>query len=94
MAAGGPTDDASQLTADTHTHQTLTLHRLVVQDICDINEIVGDYRWSEIAEIYAAAVNDGSVRTIGGFAVGEGKKHGVDTYYGTPTPLDDFVSAA
>ena len=38
--------------------------------------------------------SDGSVRTIGGFAVGEGKKHGVDTYYGTPTPLDDFVSAA
>ena len=38
--------------------------------------------------------SDGSVRTIGGFAAGEGKKHGVDTYYGTATPLDDFVSAA
>ena len=52
----------------------------------------------EIAEIYANGVHsvksDGSVLTIGGFAVGEGKKHGVDTYYGTPTPLDDFVSAA
>ena len=73
-------------------------HRLVVQDVCDINDIVGDYKWSEIAEIYANGVHsvksDGSVRTIGGFAAGEGKKHGVDTYYGTATPLDDFVSAA
>ena len=70
----------------------------MILDICDINAIVGDYKWSEISEIYANGVNsvksDGSVRTIGGFAAGEGKKHGVDTYYGTATPLDDFVSAA
>ena len=68
-------------------------HRLVVQDVCDINDIVRLCKWSEIADIYANGVHsvksDGSVRTIGGFAAGEGKKHGVDTYYGTATPLDD-----
>ena len=71
---------------------------MVVQDICEINDLVGDYKWAEIAEIYANGSNsvksDGSVRTIGGFAAAEGKKHGSDTFYGTATPLDDFVSAA
>ena len=71
---------------------------MVVQDICEINDLVGDYKWAEIAEIYANGSNsvksDGSVRTIGGFAAAEGKKHGSDTFYGTATPLDDFVSGA
>ena len=97
-AAGVPTDDATPADGGYAYASNVDTHRLVVQDICDINDIVGDYKWSEIAEIYANGVHsvksDGSVRTIGGFAVGEGKKHGVDTYYGTPTPLDDFVSAA
>ena len=97
-AAGQPTDDATQADNGYAYASNVDTHRLVVLDICDINDIVGDYKWSEIAEIYADGVHsvksDGSVRTIGGFAVGEGKKHGVDTYYGTATPLDDFVSAA
>jgi len=97
-AAGEPTADASQADNGYAYASNVDTHRLVVYDICDINDIVGDYKWSEIAEIYANGVHsvksDGSVRTIGGFAVGEGKKHGVDTYYGTATPLDDFVSAA
>lgn len=38
--------------------------------------------------------SDGSVRTIGGFAARDDRNHGLDEYYGTPTPLDDFVSAA
>ena len=98
MAAGGSTADATPADGGYAYASNIDSHRLVVEDICEINEIVGDYRWSEIAEIYANGSNsvksDGSVRTIGGFAAGEGKKHGVDTYYGTPTPLDDFVSAA
>ena len=98
MAAGGSTADATPADGGYAYASNIDSHRLVVEDICEINEIVGDYRWSEIAEIYANGSNsvksDGTVRTIGGFAAGEGKKHGVDTYYGTPTPLDDFVSAA
>ena len=98
MAAGGSTADATPADGGYAYASNIDSHRLVVEDICEINEIVGDYKWSEIAEIYANGSNsvksDGSVRTIGGFAAGEGKKHGVDTYYGTPTPLDDFVSAA
>ena len=97
-AAGGPTADATAADGGYAYASNIDSHRLVVLDICDINAIVGDYKWSEISEIYANGVNsvksDGSVRTIGGFAAGEGKKHGVDTYYGTATPLDDFVSAA
>ena len=98
MAAGGSTADATPADGGYAYASNIDSHRLVVEDICEINEIVGDYRWSEISEIYANGSNsvksDGSVRTIGGFAAGEGKKHGIDTYYGTPTPLDDFVSAA
>ena len=97
-AAGEPTADATAADGGYAYASNVDTHRLVVQDVCDINDIVGDYKWSEIAEIYANGVHsvksDGSVRTIGGFAAGEGKKHGVDTYYGTATPLDDFVSAA
>ena len=97
-AAEGSTADATAADGGYAYASNVDTHRLVVQDVCDINDIVGDYKWSEIAEIYANGVHsvksDGSVRTIGGFAAGEGKKHGVDTYYGTATPLDDFVSAA
>ncbi len=97
-AAGEATADATPADGGYAYASNVDSHRLVVQDVCEINDIVGDYKWSEIAEIYANGSNsvksDGSVRTIGGFAAGEGKKHGSDTFYGTATPLDDFVSAA
>ena len=97
-AAGEATADATPADGGYAYASNVDSHRLVVQDVCEINDIVGDYKWSEIAEIYASGSNsvksDGSVRTIGGFAAGEGKKHGSDTFYGTATPLDDFVSAA
>ena len=97
-AAGEPTADATPEDGGYAYASNVDSHRLVVEDVCEINEIVGDYKWAEIAEIYANGSNsvksDGSVRTIGGFAAGEGKKHGSDTFYGTATPLDDFVSDA
>lgn len=56
----------------------------------------GDF--AAVADIYRNGKNsvksDGSVRTIGGFASRDDRSHGHDTYYGTATPLDDFVSAA
>lgn len=75
-------------------------HRLVVQDICEINELLGadTIDFDQIATIYRDGKNsvkgDGSIRTIGGFASRDDKKHGLDVYYGTPTPLDDFITAA
>jgi len=76
-------------------------HRLVPADVCDINGLLpkdAAIDYDAIHAIYKDGVNsvksDGSVRTIGGFAVGEGKKHGVDTYFGTATPLHDFVISA
>lgn len=37
---------------------------------------------------------DGSVRTIGGFASRDDRNPALQDYYGTPTPLDEFVTTA
>ncbi len=73
-------------------------HRLVVSDICGIGELLDAGDFDAVATIYRDGVNsvksDGSVRTIAGFATAEVRLHGLDTYYGSATPLDDFVSSA
>ena len=73
-------------------------HRLLVADICGIGDLLDAGDFAAVEDIYRNGENsvksDGSIRTIGGFAAGEGKRHGLDAYYGTPTPLDDFVTAA
>ena len=73
-------------------------HRLLVADICGIGDLLDAGDFAAVEDIYRNGENsvksDGSIRTIGGFAAGEGKQHGLDAYYGTPTPLDDFVTAA
>lgn len=75
-------------------------HRLVVEDICEINELLDadEIDFGAIAELYEEGKNsvnsDGSIRSIGGFAASEDRNHGLDDYYGTPAPLDDFVRAA
>ena len=74
-------------------------HRLVVNDVCEIKDLLDadpiDY--DAINALYTDGKNsvkgDG-FRTIGGFASGEGKKHGLGEFYGTATPLNDFVSSA
>lgn len=78
----------------------VSTHRLVVADICEINELLGaeTIDFDAVAAIYATGVNsvksDGSIRSIGGFAVAEGKSHGLDAYYGTAAPLDEFIASA
>lgn len=37
---------------------------------------------------------DGSVRTLAGFATAEDRLHGLDAYYDTATPLDNWVTEA
>ena len=73
-------------------------HRLVVADLCGIGDLLDAGDFDGVATIYREGVNsvtgDGSVRTIAGFASRDDRSHGLDEFYGTPTPLDDFVSSA
>ena len=96
--AGGPTDDATAADGGYEYASNIDSHRLVVADICEINTLLGEYDWDAAREIYQNGKNSvkssGDVRTIGGFAVAEGKNHGVDSYYGSATPMDEFVLAA
>ncbi len=73
-------------------------HRMLVEDVCDIKDLAEAHDWAAVTDIYEngkhAEKSDGSYRTLAGFADATGKKHGLDTYYGTDTPLDDFLTAA
>ena len=76
-------------------------HRLVVADICQINGLLdaeGGIDFAAIETIYrdgeASVKGDGTVRSIGGFAARDDRKHGLNTYYGTAAPLDDFITEA
>lgn len=73
-------------------------HRLVVADICGIGDLLDAGDFAAVETIYRDGVNsvnsDGSVRSIGGFAARDDRNHGLDAYYDTPAPLDEFVSAA
>lgn len=73
-------------------------HRLVVADICPIGELLDAADFAAVEALYrdgGSSVNsDGSVRTIAGFAQQDDANHGLDVYYGTPAPLDEFVTAA
>lgn len=78
----------------------VSAHRLVTQDVCEINTLLDadPIDFEAVATIYrdgAHSVNsDGSVRTIAGFATAGDRLHGLDEYYGTETPLDDWVTSA
>ncbi len=73
-------------------------HRLVVADLCLIDDLLDAGDFDQVEAIYRDGVNsinsDGTIRSIGGFAARDDRSHGLDEFYGTPTPLDDFVTAA
>ncbi|MEM9036039.1 MAG: FEA1-related lipoprotein [Actinomycetota bacterium] len=73
-------------------------HRLVVLDLCGIGDLLDAGDFAAVETIYRDGVNsvrsDGGIRSLGGFASRDDRSHGLDAFYGTPTPLDDFVSAA
>jgi hypothetical protein len=76
-------------------------HRMIPADVCDVNALLPKGEaidWAAVEAVYQNGGNSvkssGAVRTLAGFASGEGKKHGVDEYYGTATPLNDFVMSA
>lgn len=78
----------------------VTAHRQVTLDVCDVKEILDtdpiDFAAARaVYEDGEHSVNDdGSVRTLAGFATADDRLHGLDTYHDTPTPLDDWVSEA
>lgn len=75
-------------------------HRLVTRDLCDINALLDaeTIDFEAVEAIYRDGVHsvnsDGSVRSLAGFATATDRLHGLDSYYGTETPLDDFVTSA
>ena len=73
-------------------------HRMLVEDVCDIKALAETHDWAAITAIYEdgahAEKSDGSYRTLKSFADAAGKKHGLDTYYGTESPLDDYLVSA
>lgn len=73
-------------------------HRLVVEDICKIADALDAGDFATATTIYrdgvASVKSDGSVRSIGGFAARDDRSHGLNDYYGTPAPLDEFITSA
>jgi len=73
-------------------------HRRVVADICGIGDLLDAADFQAVNDIYRNGKNsvnsDGSIRTIAGFAARNDRQHGLDTYYGAPGVLDEFVTAA
>ncbi|MFT6290765.1 MAG: hypothetical protein ACJAR2_001356 [Ilumatobacter sp.] len=74
-------------------------HRLVVNDICEVKELLDadtvDY--DAINVLYTDgknSVKSDGYRTIGGFASSDDRKHGLSDFYEVPAPLDGFVSSA
>ena len=93
------TDDATPMDVGYAYASNVDTHRLVVIDVCDVKDLLdGDpIDFDAINVIYTDgknSVKDDGVRTIAGFATGEDKKHGLSDFYGTPAPLDEFVSSA
>ena len=93
------TDDATPMDVGYAYASNVDTHRLVVIDVCDVKDLLdGDpIDFDAINVIYTDgknSVKDDGVRTIAGFATGEDKKHGLSDFYGTPEPLDEFVSSA
>ena len=70
----------------------------MVADICGIGDLLDAGDFAAVEASYRNGENsvksDGSIRTIGGFAARDDRAHGLDAYYGTPAPLDEFVTAA
>ena len=73
-------------------------HRMLVEDVCDIKDLAEANDWDGVKDIYMngkhAEKSDGSYRTLQGFADATGKQHGLDTFYGTDSPLDDYLMSA
>lgn len=78
----------------------VTPHRQVTLDVCEIKEVLDAETpdFDSASSVYTdgehSVNSDGSVRTLAGFATADDRLHGLDSYYGTATPLDDWMTEA
>ena len=78
----------------------VAVQRLLTEDVCDIRELLDaePVDWAAIETVYRegehAVADDGSVRTLAGFATSEDALHGLAEVQGSPTPLDDWMTEA
>tara|TARA_B100000287_G_scaffold423351_1_gene466512 strand:+ start:2445 stop:4127 length:1683 start_codon:yes stop_codon:yes gene_type:complete len=72
--------------------------RMLIQDVCEVKQLTTTHNWTAINDIYVEGANsknsDGSNRTLESFASSSGKFHGLDTYYDTTAPLNEYVTSA
>ncbi len=73
-------------------------HRSLMKDLCDIKDAASNSDWATAKDIYQNGKNaekdDGSYRTLAGFAAADGKKHGYDAYYNMSGSVDSHIMAA
>ena len=76
-------------------------HRSLMKDLCDIKSAAssdGGYNFAEAKNIYQNGKNaekdDGTFRTLAGFASAEGKKHGYDDFYNMTGSVDAHIMHA
>ena len=76
-------------------------HRSLMNDLCEIKDAAssgGGYDFATAKDIYMNGKNaqkdDGSYRTLAGFASATGKNHDYDSYYGMNGSVDAHIMAA
>ena len=76
-------------------------HRSLMNDLCEIKDAAssgGGYDFATAKDIYMNGKNaqkdDGSYRTLAGFASATGKNHDYDSYYGMSGSVDAHIMAA
>ena len=104
-SASGPSeDDGGAVTVGDGGYEYVSdvdSHRLVVADICEVSDALpsdAEIDFDAVAAIYRDGGNsvnsDGSIRTVAGFASREDRNPELQEFFGTSTPLDDFVTSA
>jgi hypothetical protein len=73
-------------------------HRSLMLDLCDIKTAASESDWDTATQIYMNGKNaqkdDGSYRTLAGFAAASGKNHNYDAYYGNDGAIGGHIMMA
>lgn len=73
-------------------------HRSLMLDLCDIKTAASESDWDTATQIYMNGKNaqkdDGSYRTLAGFAAASGKNHNYDAYYGMDGAIGGHIMQA
>ena len=73
-------------------------HRSLMLDLCDIKTAASESDWDTATMIYMNGKNaqkdDGSFRTLAGFAAASGKNHDYDAYYGMDGAIGGHIMQA